>query len=112
MQFGIPRPVPTVLIPADALLFNADGLRVASVDDAGRVHLHKVTVYRDYGTKLQLREGLKGGERVALSPSRRTSRRARRSGWLNPRPRRPRRKNSAAARETMIHARRTKLSGT
>jgi HlyD family secretion protein len=68
VQFGIPRPVPTVLIPADALLFNADGLRVASVDEAGRVHLHKVTVYRDYGTKLELREGLKGGERVALSP--------------------------------------------
>jgi HlyD family secretion protein len=68
VQFGIPRPVPTVLIPAEALLFNADGLRVASVDDAGRVHLHKVTVYRDYGTKLELREGLKGGERVALSP--------------------------------------------
>jgi HlyD family secretion protein len=68
VQFGIPRPVPTVLIPADALLFNADGLRVASVDDAGRVHLNKVTVYRDYGTKLELREGLKGGERVALSP--------------------------------------------
>jgi multidrug efflux pump subunit AcrA (membrane-fusion protein) len=38
VQFGIPRPVPTVLIPADALLFNADGLRVATVDDAGRVH--------------------------------------------------------------------------
>jgi len=32
------------------------------------VHLHKVSVYRDYGTKLELREGLKGGERVALSP--------------------------------------------
>ena len=68
MQFGIPRPVPTVLIPADALLFNADGLRVATVDDAGRVHLRKVSIYRDYGTKLELREGLQGGERVALSP--------------------------------------------
>jgi HlyD family secretion protein len=68
VQFGIPRPVPTVLIPADALLFNADGLRVATVDDAGRVHLRKVSIYRDYGTKLELREGLQGGERVALSP--------------------------------------------
>jgi RND family efflux transporter MFP subunit len=68
VQFGIPRQVPTVLIPAEALLFNADGLRVAAVDDSGHVHLHKVSVYRDYGTKLELREGLKGGERVALSP--------------------------------------------
>ena len=68
VQFGIPRQVPTVLIPAEALLFNADGLRVAAVDDSGHVQLHKVSVYRDYGTKLELREGLKGGERVALSP--------------------------------------------
>jgi HlyD family secretion protein len=68
VDFGIPRPVPTVLIPADALLFNADGLRVATVDDAGRVHLHNVSIYRDYGTTLELREGLKGGERVAVSP--------------------------------------------
>ena len=68
VQFGIPRQVPTVLIPAEALLFNADGLRVAAVDDSGHVHLHKVSVYRDYGAKLELREGLKGGERVALSP--------------------------------------------
>ena len=51
-----------------ALLFNADGLRVAAVDDSGHVHLHKVSIYRDYGTKIELREGLKGGERVALSP--------------------------------------------
>jgi len=68
VDFGISRPVPTVLIPADALLFNADGLRVATVDDAGRVHLHNVSIYRDYGTTLELREGLKGGERVAVSP--------------------------------------------
>ncbi len=68
VQFGIPRQVPTVLIPAEALLFNADGLRVAAVDDSGHVHLHKVSIYRDYGTKIELREGLKGGERVALSP--------------------------------------------
>lgn len=57
-----------MLIPADALLFNGDGLRVATVDDAGRVHLRNVSVYRDYGTTLELREGLQGGERVAVSP--------------------------------------------
>ena len=42
---------------------------MATVDDAGRVHLHNaVSIYRDYGTTLELREGLKGGERVAVSP--------------------------------------------
>jgi HlyD family secretion protein len=68
VEFGIPRTVPTVLIPADALLFNEDGLRVATVDDAGRVHLRSVIVYRDYGMTLELRHGLEGGERIVVSP--------------------------------------------
>jgi HlyD family secretion protein len=68
VDFAIPRPAPAVVIPAEALLFNGDGVRVATVDDAGRVHLHDVSVYRDYGTTLELRDGLQGGERVALTP--------------------------------------------
>lgn len=68
VEFSVPRQAPTVVVPAEALLFNGDGLRVASVDDAGRVHMHNVSIYRDYGTTLELREGLQGGERVALTP--------------------------------------------
>jgi HlyD family secretion protein len=68
VDFSIPRQVPTVVVPTEALLFDANGLRVATVDDAGRVHMHNVSVYRDYGTTLELREGLQGGERVALTP--------------------------------------------
>ena len=67
VDFSIPRQAPTVLVPAEALLFNGDGLRVATVDDAGRVHMRNVSVYRDYGATLELREGLQGGERVALT---------------------------------------------
>jgi HlyD family secretion protein len=67
VDFSIPRQAPTVVVPAEALLFNGDGLRVATVDDTGRVHMHNVSVYRDYGTTLELREGLQGGERVALT---------------------------------------------
>jgi HlyD family secretion protein len=67
VDFSIPRQAPTVVVPAEALLFNGDGLRVATVDDAGRVHMHNVSVYRDYGATLELREGLQGGERVALT---------------------------------------------
>jgi HlyD family secretion protein len=67
VAFAIPRLTPAVVVPAEALLFNGDGLRVATVDDAGRVHMRNVSVYRDYGTTLELREGLQGGERVALT---------------------------------------------
>jgi RND family efflux transporter MFP subunit len=68
VDFAIPRTTPTVVVPTEALLFNGDGLRVAVVDDAGHVHMRTVTVYRDFGTSIELRDGLQGGERVALTP--------------------------------------------
>jgi HlyD family secretion protein len=68
VELAIPRPAPSVMIPAEALLFNEEGLRAATVDGTNRVHLHDVSIYRDYGTTVELREGLKGGERVVLTP--------------------------------------------
>ena len=49
-------------------MFNGQGLRVAVVGDGGVVHMHDVSVYRDFGTKIELRGGLDGGETVILSP--------------------------------------------
>jgi HlyD family secretion protein len=68
VTFDVPRTTPGVVIPAEALLFNADGLRVATVDNDGHVAMREVAIYRDFGTTLELRAGLKGDERVALSP--------------------------------------------
>ena len=70
MNSGFRALFPRCCIQADVHLdVRRIGLRVdLAVDDAGRVHLRKVSIYRDYGTKLELREGLQGGERVALSP--------------------------------------------
>jgi hypothetical protein len=49
-------------------LFNGKGLRVATVDTTNVVHMRDVTIYRDFGATIELRNGLLGGERVALSP--------------------------------------------
>ena len=68
VEFAIPRSTPSVVVPVEAVLFNGDGLRVAVVDDAGRVHMRNVTIYRDFGTTLELRDGLQGGERLAITP--------------------------------------------
>ena len=65
---AIPRDRPGVVVPDEAVLFNGQGLRVAVVGDDGTVHMHDVTVARDFGTSVELRDGLDGGERVALSP--------------------------------------------
>jgi multidrug efflux pump subunit AcrA (membrane-fusion protein) len=68
VTFSIPRQAPAVVVPDAALVFNAGGLQVATVDPEGIVHLQKVTIYRDFGTSAELRDGLAGGEALVLSP--------------------------------------------
>jgi HlyD family secretion protein len=68
VTFSIPRQAPAVVVPDAALVFNAGGLQVATVDPEGTVHLQKVTIYRDFGTTAELRDGLSGGESLILTP--------------------------------------------
>jgi RND family efflux transporter MFP subunit len=68
VDIGIPRTAPGVVIPAEAIMFNGQGLRVAVVQPDGTVRMQDVTIYRDFGTSVELHAGLKGGETVVLSP--------------------------------------------
>ena len=68
VSFAVPREHPDVVIPAEALIFNQQGLRVAVINDDNSIHLQPVTVYRDSGATLELSDGLHGGERIVLSP--------------------------------------------
>jgi len=68
VSFSIPRAVSVVTIPADALLANAQGTRVAVVDAGSRVHFRDVVVGRDLGTSVEVLSGLNGGESVASNP--------------------------------------------
>ncbi len=67
VELDIPRKVPSVLVPANAVIFNRDGLQVAVVEN-DIVHLRKVTVARDLGTQVEVRDGVKAGDRVVLNP--------------------------------------------
>jgi RND family efflux transporter MFP subunit len=64
-KFSIPRSHAVVIIPADALIANAQGTRVAVVDASKRVHFRSVGVGRDLGTQIEVLSGLNGGETVA-----------------------------------------------
>jgi RND family efflux transporter MFP subunit len=68
VALAIPRSAPGVVVPDEALVFNAAGLQVAQVQPDNTAHFRKVTVYRDFGTSAELREGLDGGETLILSP--------------------------------------------
>jgi RND family efflux transporter MFP subunit len=67
VELDIPRKVPSLLIPANAVIFNRDGLQVAVVEN-DVVHIRKVTVARDLGTQIEVRNGVKAGDQVVLNP--------------------------------------------
>lgn len=57
------------IVPANVLLFRAEGLRVGLVNPQQRIHLQPVTLGRDFGSTVEISEGLVDGDRVVLSPS-------------------------------------------
>jgi len=68
VELSIPRKTPSVSIPADALVFDQNGLHVAVVRN-GIVHLQKVSIARDFGTSIEVREGVQPGDQVVLNPA-------------------------------------------
>ena len=63
----IPRKTPSFVVPADAVVFDQDGLHVAVFRD-GTVHLQKIAIARDLGRRVLVEEGLKAGDLVVLNP--------------------------------------------
>ena len=67
-HFKLPGLDQGVRIAANALLFRAEGLRVATVEPNGHVALHEITLGRDFGTVIEVATGLKAGDAVILNP--------------------------------------------
>jgi len=68
IELQIPRKTPGLSVPADAIIFNRDGLQVAVVEN-GLAHIRKISVARDLGTEVEARDGVKPGDLVILNPS-------------------------------------------
>jgi RND family efflux transporter MFP subunit len=67
VELRIPRKAPSFVVPAEAIIFNRDGLQVAVVDH-GHAEVHKVSVTRDMGTQVEVGAGVKAGDQVILNP--------------------------------------------
>jgi RND family efflux transporter MFP subunit len=67
VELDIPRKVPSLLVPANAIIFNSDGMQVAIFKD-GVVHIRKITVGRDLGTTVEANAGVTAGDQVILNP--------------------------------------------
>jgi RND family efflux transporter MFP subunit len=67
IEFHIPRKTPSLSVPADALIFDRNGMQVAVVID-GKAEIRKVGVKRDMGTQVEVDSGVKAGDQVILNP--------------------------------------------
>ena len=56
------------VIPVSALVFDAQGTRVATVDGSSRLHFVQVQVGRDMGQSVEIVNGLTGDEKVVATP--------------------------------------------
>jgi len=68
VHLKLPRQVATVTIPANTLLFRAEGLQVGVVRD-GRAQLVPVTIAHDYGNTVEISAGLQPTDQVIVAPS-------------------------------------------
>ena len=67
-HFKIPEQVRLLSLPANALIFRAQGLQVGIVRN-GHVHLQSVTIGKDNGSSLEISTGVTAGDAVILDPS-------------------------------------------
>ncbi len=68
IHLQIPAAANVLSVPSSALIFDAKGLSIATVDAANRVLLKPVTIERDLGAVVELASGLAPNDRVIQNP--------------------------------------------
>ena len=56
-------------VPVNALLFRSEGLRAVVIDADHKTHLRPLAIGRDYGTTLEVLQGLDAGDWIVLNPA-------------------------------------------
>lgn len=69
VHFELKEQVQRLTVPANALLFRAEGPRAAVVGPDNKVHLKSVVIGRDFGTTTEILTGLQQSDALVLSPS-------------------------------------------
>ncbi|MGD0467951.1 MAG: efflux RND transporter periplasmic adaptor subunit [Terriglobales bacterium] len=69
VHFATGTSIPRITIPVNAMLFRAEGPRVAVVDKDNTVHLHPISIGRDFGATLEILGGLDVSDQIIINPS-------------------------------------------
>jgi hypothetical protein len=69
VHFAVGTDVNKVTIPVNAMLFRAEGARVAVVGPGGKVELRPINIGRDYGATLEVLGGVSPTDQVVVNPA-------------------------------------------
>jgi membrane fusion protein (multidrug efflux system) len=69
VNFQIKPTTAAVIIPANTLVIKADGPKVVVVDARNKVFYQAIEIGRDYGTTVEIIQGLQGSERIVTNPA-------------------------------------------
>jgi RND family efflux transporter MFP subunit len=68
VHFALPPRAGAFRLPANTLLFRANGMNVAVVDAHQRLLIKPITLGRDFGKEVEVISGLSAADRVVLNP--------------------------------------------
>ena len=69
VHFAVGNGVNKVTIPVNAMLFRAEGPRVAVVGPDNKVQLRPINIGRDYGTTLEILGGVSPTDQIVINPA-------------------------------------------
>lgn len=69
VHFAIPVQTVRISVPVNALLFRAEGPRIAVVGPDQKIKLKPVMIGRDFGTKVEILNGLSPDDQIVVNPA-------------------------------------------
>ena len=69
VKFLLPDDNAPIVVSADAFVFRSQGPQVVTVTNDNRIHWQKISVGRDFGTQLEVLDGLKENTEVVMNPT-------------------------------------------
>ena len=68
VHFAVGSNVNKVTVPVNAMLFRAEGPRLAVVDAENKIRMRPINLGRDYGTSLEILGGVSTEDRIVINP--------------------------------------------
>ena len=69
VHFAVPVQTVRMSVPVNALLFRAEGPRIAVVGSDNKIHLKPIIIGRDFGTKIEILTGLDPNDQMVVNPA-------------------------------------------